>query len=337
MLVLNSSIVNQTTIKGIKTLYKMKIKQFEDAVLKGLSLNKKKLPSWLIFDSMGSEIFNQITQLENYHPSKCETEIFDTYKSKLSKIFSSTPSHLVELGSGDGKKTTVLIKQLLKDGVEVRYTPIDISEGAINNLTNTLNKKFSASSLKVTGWIGDYFEGLASISNNDKKRKMVLFLGVTLNNMDILDAKSFLNNLHRSLRQDDLLLIGFDLMKNPKLLNQSYNDQLFEEFNLHLLDRINECLGGNFDKNLFVQQSHYNPDSKTVECFLYSTCDQSVHIKALNKTFKFIEWEAIQTEQSLKYSIKDIEKLAFESGFQIKENFYDSKKYFVDSLWQVMK
>jgi dimethylhistidine N-methyltransferase len=315
----------------------MKIKQFEEAVLKGLSLDKKKLPSWLIFDSKGSKIFDQITYLENYHPSKCEMEIFNTYKSKLSKIFSNTPSHLVELGSGDGKKTAVLIKQLLEDGVKVQYTPIDISEGAINNLTATLNKKFSNLSLNITGWVGDYFDGLASITNNEKARKMVLFLGVTLNNMDIPDAKSFLNNLHQSLRQGDLLLIGFDLMKNPKLLNQSYNDKLFEEFNLHLLDRINECLGGNFNKELFVQQSHYNPDSKTVECFLYSTCDQTVHIKALNKTFKFVEWEAIQTEQSLKYSIKDIESLASECGFKIKESFYDSKKYFVDSLWQVIK
>ena len=328
---------NQVIFKNITTFSKMKIKQFEDAVLKGLSLKKKKLPSWLIFDSRGSEIFNQITHLDNYHPSRCEMEIFNTYKSKLSKIFSINPSHLIELGSGDGKKTTILIKQLLGDGVKVRYTPIDISEGAINNLTNTLNKNFGTYSLKVTGWVGDYFEGLASISNNDKARKMVLFLGVTLNNMDLPDAKSFLNKLHQSLRQDDLLLIGFDIMKNPKLLNKSYNDKLFEELNLHLLDRINECLGGNFDKELFVQQSHYNPDSKAVECFLYSTCNQSVYIKALNKTFKFVEWEAMQTEQSLKYSIQDIEKLAFESGFEIKENFYDSKKYFVDSLWQVIK
>ena len=90
-------------------------------------------------------------------------------------------------------------------------------------------------------------------------------------------------------------------------------------------------------KKFFVQQSHYNPDSKAVECFLYSTCNQTVYIKALNKTFEFVEWEAMQTEQSLKYSIQEIEELAFESGFKIKENFYDSRQYFVDSLWQVIK
>lgn len=311
--------------------------QFADAVLKGLSLKKKKLPSWLIFDSRGSEIFNQITKLENYHPAGCELEIFNTHKSTLSKLFSNTPSQLIELGSGDGEKTMVLIRQLLDDGMEFQYTPIDISEGAIKNLTQTLNQKFKSSSLNVTGMVADYFEGLASITDNNQTRKMVLFLGVTLNNMDIPDAKSFLKRLHQSLQDKDYLLIGFDLMKNPKLLHRSYNDELFEKFNLHLLDRINECLGANFDKNLFVQQGHYNPHSRAVESFLYSTCKQTIHIKALNADFEFAEWEPLQTEQSFKYSIQDIENLARESGFKIVENFYDSKKYFVDSLWQATK
>ncbi len=315
----------------------MENNQFADAVLKGLSLKNKKLPSWLIFDSKGSEIFNQITKLENYHPARCELEIFNTHKSTLSKIFSTTPTQLIELGSGDGEKTMVLIRQLLEDGVELQYTPLDISEGAIDNLVKTLNQNFKSSSLNVTGLVADYFEGLASISKNNKAKKMVLFLGVTLNNMDIPDAKSFLIKLHQSLQNEDYLLVGFDLMKNPKLLHQSYNDEWFEKFNLHLLDRINETLGANFNKELFVQQGHYNPQSRAVESFLYSTCQQTIHIKALNKDFEFNEWEAMQTEQSLKYSIQDIEKLACESGFKIAENFYDSKKYFVDSLWQVTK
>ena len=110
------------------------------------------------------------------------------------KIFSSIPSHLVELGSGDGNKTAVLIKQLLEDGVKVRYTPIDISEGAINNLTNTLKKKFSSLSLNITGWVGDYFDGLASITNNEKARKMVLFLGVTLYSRWV----QFISNCHNN-------------------------------------------------------------------------------------------------------------------------------------------
>ena len=308
-------------------------KLFADAVLKGLSLKKKKLPSWLIFDTRGSEIFKQITELKNYHPSRCELEILNTHKATLSKIFSSSSSHLVELGSGDGDKTMILIEQLLSDGIELQYTPIDISKGAINNLINTLNKKFPSPKLNATGLVADYFEGLATISN-ENVRKVVLFLGVTLNNMDIPDAKTFLKKLRGTLQKDDYLLIGFDLMKNPKLLHQSYNDELFEKFNLHLLDRINDTLGANFDKKLFVQQGHYNPHTHAVESFLYSTCKQTIHIEALGRSFDFAEWETMQTEQSYKYSIEDIKSLALESGFNISDNFYDCKNYFVDSLWQ---
>jgi len=305
------------------------VKLFADAVLKGLSLKKKKIPSWLIFDTRGSEIFQQITELENYHPSRCELEIFNTHKATLSKIFSDSSSHLVELGSGDGDKTMILIEQLLTDGIEIQYTPIDISKGAINNLISTLNKKFPTPKLKATGLVADYFEGLATI---EKAKKMVLFLGVTLNNMDIPDAKAFLKKLRATLQNGDYLLIGFDLM-----IHQSYNDELFEKFNLHLLDRINDTLGANFDKNLFVQQGHYNPHTHAVESFLYSTCKQTIHIEALDRSFDFAAWETMQTEQSYKYSIEDIKALALESGFKISENFYDSKKYFVDSLWQAGK
>ena len=315
---------------------KPKTKLFADAVLKGLSLKKKKLPSWLIYDTKGSEIFKQITELENYHPSRCELEILNTHKTTLSKIFFNSPIHLVELGSGDGDKTMILIEQFLADGVELQYTPIDISKGAISNLISMLNKKFPNSKLNTTGLVADYFEGLATISNK-KTRKMVLFLGVTLNNMDIPDAKSFLKKLRGTLHNEDYLLIGFDLMKNPKLLHQSYNDALFEKFNLHLLDRINDMLGANFDKKLFVQQGHYNPHTQAVESYLYSTCKQTIHIEALDKSFDFAEWETLQTEQSYKYSIEDIRSLALESGFKISKNFFDCNNYFVDSLWQASK
>ena len=311
-------------------------KLFADAVLKGLSLKKKKIPSWLIYDTKGSEIFKQITELENYHPSRCELEIINTHKTTLSKIFSDSASHLVELGSGDGDKTMILIEQLLTDEIEFQYTPIDISKGAINNLINTLNKKFLNAKLNTNGLVADYFEGLATFSN-EKAKKMVLFLGVTLNNMDIPDAKFFLQKLRDTLKNNDYLLIGFDLMKNPKLLHQSYNDELFEKFNLHLLDRINDNLGANFDKKLFLQQGHYNPHTHAVESFLYSTCKQTIYIDALDRSFDFAAWETMQTEQSYKYSIECIKSLALESGFKISENFYDSKNYFVDSLWQAVK
>ena len=148
----------------------MSSNKFADEVLKGLSLKNKKLPSWLIYDSIGSEIFNKITKLENYHPSRCELDIFNIHKTTLSKFFSSTPTQLIELGSGDGEKTMVLIKKLIEDGIGIQYTPIDISQGAIDRLVKTLNQKFTTPLLNVTGLVADYFEGLASIKNNNSRK-----------------------------------------------------------------------------------------------------------------------------------------------------------------------
>ena len=110
---------------------------------------------------------------------------------------------------------------------------------------------------------------------------------------------------------------------------------LFEKFNLHLLDRINAELGANFNKEYFVQQGHYNPETRAVESYLYSTRDQTVHIKALNKDYNFKAWEAMQTEQSFKSTLEEIENLAAQNGFEVVEHLFDSRKYFVDSVWRV--
>ena len=104
---------------------------------------------------------------------------------------------------------------------------------------------------------------------------------------------------------------------------------------MHLLDRINQVLGADFNKKYFVQEGQYNPITRAVESYLYSTRNQTVHIKALNKDYHFKTWEALQTEQSFKYTLEEIENLAFENGFKVVEHLFDSQKYFVDSIWKV--
>ena len=110
---------------------------------------------------------------------------------------------------------------------------------------------------------------------------------------------------------------------------------LFEKFNLHLLDRINQVLGGTFKKEFFVHHGHYNPIIQALESYLYSTRKQTVHIQNLNKNFKFNAWEGIKTEQSYKYSIEEIGLLAERNGFQIIKKLYDSREYFVDAILEV--
>lgn len=309
--------------------------QLASTVDEGLTLKKKCLPSWLIFDNTGSEIFKKITELAEYLPAACEFEIIRNHKDDIAKLINIDTFNLIELGSGDGCKTRILIEHFLNKKLNFHYFPIDISNGAVTNLVRSLENDHPDTSLKVTGLAGDYFEGLKAITQDDSKQNLVLFLGVTLNNMNSESAKSFLTSLRESLGPKDYLLTGFDLMKNPKLLYSAYNNVLFEEFNLHLLDRLNQELGANFNKKYFVQQGQYNPITRAVESYLYSTRDQTVHIKALNKDFHYRAWEAMQTEQSFKFTLDEMESLAAENGFEVVEHLFDSRKYFVDSVWRV--
>lgn len=313
--------------------------QFAQAVLEGLTRVPKRLPSWLIFDDLGSEIFTEITQLAGYHPAQCEFEIFQTHKQAVTDILKNTEFRVIELGAGDGKKTQILLEHFLQSQLKFEYVPIDISDGAIKNLVDSLEAKFLQSTMSVTGLAADYFDGLCAVNQDSTLRNIVLFLGSTIGNMELPAAALFVRRLWDSLNDGDYVMTGFDLMKHPKTLYAAYNDStgVFERFNLHLLDVLNRKLGANFVKEHFVQQGQYNLRSHAVESFVYSTREQVVNIKALGKEFSFGAWEPMQTEHSYKYTQSEIESLAGDNGYRIVRHLFDSNAYFVDSIWEVKK
>ncbi len=313
--------------------------QFAQAVLEGLTRVPKRLPSWLIFDDLGSEIFTEITQLAGYQPAQCEFEIFQSHKQAVSDMLSKTAFRVIELGAGDGRKTHILLEHFIQSQLTFEYVPIDISEGAIKNLVAFLESRFSQSTMSVTGLAADYFDGLRTIKQDSHLRNMVLFLGSTIGNMELPAAEQFVRKLWESLNNGDYVMIGFDLMKHPKTLYAAYNDStgVFERFNLHLLDVLNQKLGANFAKEYFVQQGQYNPRSHAVESFVYSTRKQLVHIEALGKEISFGAWEPMQTEHSYKYIQSEIESLAVNSWYRIVKHLFDTHAHFVDSVWEVKK
>ena len=313
--------------------------QFAQAVLEGLSKEPKRLPSWLIFDDRGSEIFTEITQLGEYHPARCEFEIFQTHKQVITDMLAKQAFRVIELGAGDGGKTQILLEHFIQNQLAFDYVPIDISEGAIKNLVAVLESRFSQSTMSVTGLAADYFDGLREIRAHSNLRNIVLFLGSTIGNMELLAAEQFVRKLRESLNEGDYVMIGFDLMKHPKTLYSAYNDAsgAFERFNLHLLDVLNRKLGANFAKDYYVQEGHYNPRTHAVESYIYSTREQVVVIEALGKEFFFGAWEPMQTEHSYKYTPSEIELLAEKSGYRIVTHLFDPHHYFVDSNWEVRK
>ncbi len=305
-------------------------------VLEGLSKTPKSLPSWILFDDHGGELFNKITTLENYPPSVCEFEIIKNNRQVIADLPFENGLQVIELGAGDGEKAGILLEHLLQTGQSAHYVPIDITEGAIRALIKGLESKFEGSALTASGLIGDFFQGLDSIVGKSKQRNLVLFLGATLGNMDYTSMQNFLSRLRGKLHLGDYVVIGFDLMKHPKLLYNAYNDShgYFEEFNLYMLDRINTALGANFKKENFVQQAQYNKDTHSIESYLFSICDQSVFISALEKEFHFKAWETLQTERSYKYAESEIDSLAEHSGFETIESLYDSKQEYVMPIWR---
>ena len=313
--------------------------EFALEVLEGLSKTPKELPSRLFYNGRGSELFESITDLQEYYPTACEFEIFRKYKEKIAGYLSPEPFNLIELGSGDGRKTVVLLEHFLKTGLKFRYIPIDISEGAMRSLKVSLEKQLNHQNLVVEGLVAEYFEGIKWLVENDTQRNLVLFLGSNIGNFSHAEAEKFLRHLWYSLNPDDWLLLGCDLKKDPKLLYPAYNDSqgVTSEFNLNLLDRVNEELDADFDRSHFLHQGLYNVSLGAMESYLISTRDQTVNIRALGKAFHFRAWEGIHTEFSYKYTPSEIRGLAKDTGYEVIGDFSDSKNYYIDSFWKAKK
>lgn len=314
-------------------------RMFAVDVLDGFSRKPRRIPPVYLYDGKGNELFEKITDLEEYYIARCEREILVDNRGRIAALIPPEPFNLIELGAGDGRKTVLLIEYFMRKGLEFQYIPLDVSAEAISSLTTSLREKFPVASLKVNGIIAEYFDGLKWLANLKGTRNLVLFLGSNIGNFDYHAMRRFLRRLWDCLKPRDQVLVGFDLKKDIAVLNRAYNDAagVTREFNLNLLDRINKELGGNFDRNKFAFHSGYNVVTGAVDSFLVSMEEQEVLLGDLEKTFRFDPWEGIHTESSYKFLQSEIRCLAEETGFRVEQEFLDKRGYFADSLWSVEK
>ena len=310
---------------------------FSSDVLIGLSQMPKQLSSKYFYDDRGSQLFREIMELSEYYLTSCELNIFLEHKKEIARDMAGEPFNLVEFGAGDGRKTNILLNHFRENDFEFQYIPIDISESAMKTLVKFMNKEFPE--LKTEGFVAEYFEGLNWLNNAVFRRNLVLFLGSNIGNFDKAHSRAFLHNLWNILNNGDIVVIGFDLKKDIDLMLKAYNDSkgATAKFNLNLLRRINSELGGNFDLGKFRFYAGYDVFSGAIESYLVSLERQEVFIEKIGQSFNFESWEPIHTEYSYKYLESDIEELAERTGFLIKKQLYDSRKYFVDSVWTVNK
>jgi L-histidine N-alpha-methyltransferase len=309
--------------------------QFLKDVTAGLKLKNKKLNSKYFYDEKGDLLFQQIMNSEEYYLTNCEYEIFEHKSAEMADSFINNLQSfdLIELGAGDATKTAFLLKALIAKQADFTYMPIDISSTMVNFLEKELPEKIPG--LIVHGLNGEYFPMLQRANEISKRKKVVLFLGSNIGNLTPAEAYEFLKDLCGTLKTGDVLLIGFDLKKNPHVVQAAYNDRtgFTRAFNLNLLERINTELGGDFPLSNFEHYNSYDPVTGACKSFLVSLAAQDVTIHDM--VFHFEEHEIIDMEISQKYAVEEIDDLAAQTNFETIETFFDSKKWFLDTLWRV--
>jgi len=310
------------------------IEKFKKDVDAGLSASRKFLPSEYFYDATGDALFRQIMALPEYYLTRAELEIFtDKTRDLIEGIDVCHDRHfeLVELGPGDGSKTIKLLEALHHQGYDFVYRPIDISQNALDHLANRLNAELPA--LKVISEQGHYFEVLASLNNADHK-KVVLFLGSNIGNMEDSLASDFIYQLGANLKPDDILLLGVDQKKSRDIVLPAYDDAkgITAQFNLNLLARINRDLGADFNLGNFKHQPEYCEIEGMAKSYLTSLVDQTVHIKSLNKSYAFARNEKIHTEISRKYDDDSIRHIIDGTDFTLDSKITDSNNYLADYI-----
>ncbi len=303
-------------------------------VLTGLRSDPKYLFSKYIYDKEGDFLFEQIMNSPEYYPSRCEMEIFKEQTSFIANalVHGKEKIYVIELGPGDIAKSIHLIRELCLCDVLGTYIPIDISRHIIELLKATFIQEFP--SLKFQGFTGEYFEKLPEAIKASDNKRVILFLGGNATNFPPEVTTGMFNRLNAMMQRGDVLMTGFDLKKDPRIILAAYNDRegWTARFNLNLLKRINRELGGNFVLENFSHYPNYDPQTGACKSYLVSEKLQEVNISGSNIVFR--KGEPVFIEISQKYDEETISKIAREVGFVQKSIFKDRNKYFADVIWQ---
>jgi dimethylhistidine N-methyltransferase len=300
-------------------------------VRRGLASKPKRFLPKYFYDQLGSQLFEAICLLPEYYLTRAENEILERYADEIvSSVEGETT--LVEMGSGSASKTRLIIEALLRKQPELLFVPVDISASALDSSSRILLQSYPQ--LRIEAYAADYFAGLAELGKKARGRTLALFLGSNISNFDPPEALKFLRALRETLHDGDALLLGADLKKEREVLEAAYNDALgvTAAFNLNVLARINRELGGNFDLRAFQHRAFYNAAVGRVEIYIESTREQTVSISQLEMEVQFAAGEQIHTENSYKYDLSDIAKLAGETGFTRARTWLDEGQQFSSNL-----
>ncbi|MBD23002.1 MAG: L-histidine N(alpha)-methyltransferase [Alphaproteobacteria bacterium] len=286
------------------------------------SSSQKKINSKHLYDEIGSKLFEKITNLDDYYPTRSELEILE--KKNVFKKNLPESASVIEFGSGSYKKVKKLLEALNNPK---EYIPIDISYEFLKTNAKAFAKKFPKINVKAVCADFNQIQSLKKIVQH-KSKNLGFFPGSTIGNFVPDEAQKLLKKFAKILGKDNYLVIGVDIRKDKKLMEKAYNDSqgVTAEFNKNILKGINKKTGAKFKTEYFEHFAYFNDDEKRIEMHLISKKNQIVNIS--NKKIRFDKGETIHTENSYKYSIEEFKKLSISSGYKVIDFVTDKNKYF---------
>ncbi|MGW1887855.1 L-histidine N(alpha)-methyltransferase [Streptomyces sp. NPDC001970] len=285
----------------------------------GLSSAPRTLPPKWFYDKRGSELFEQITRLPEYYPTRVEQEILTRRAPEIAAL--TRAATLIELGSGSSRKTRLLLDALTATGTLRRYAPLDVSASALEEAGRAIRRDYPG--LTVSATVADFETGLAL--SDEPGPRLLAFLGSTIGNFDAEQRGTFYRTLAHALSSDDVLLLGADLVKDPEILVRAYDDAagVTADFNKNVLHVLNRELGADFDPDLFDHIALWNPEFERIEMRLRSRTAQTVKIPDLDLTLDLAAGEDLRTELSCKFRRDALTAELKEGGFTVRHWWTD--------------
>src|SRR3954452_24767224 len=296
-------------------------------VLDGLLSTPKTLPPKWFYDARGSELFDRITELDEYYLTRRETALLRDVGADLVEGF----GELVELGSGVSTKTPLLLDPMAEAGLLRRYVAVDVSPDAMQAAARRLVARYPG--VEVVAEVRDFTRDLEDLPPRGARR-LVAFIGSTLGNMQPVEVRAFLERVKPLLGPDDALLVGHDLVKDPAIIEAAYDDAagVTAAFNRNMLAVVNRELGADFDPSLFDHEARYNRFLDRVELRLRSRVAQVVRIRGLGMEVPFLAGESILTEISRKFTRPVMERAYAEAGLRLRGWHEDADGWYAVSL-----
>lgn len=305
---------------------------FAGDVLAGLSKRPRAIPAKYFYDEDGSRLFDEITRLEAYYPTRTERQILLDRGDEMVDAIGKHAA-LVEYGSGSSDKTQILLDALHARRTLAAYVPIDISEVFLHETAERLRQSYDG--LPILPVAADYTQPYALPPlPPETSRIAVFFPGSTIGNFTKPEARDFLRHVRRVVGEDGALLVGVDQWKDPEILRTAYDDPegVTAAFNLGLLRRINRELGGDADLSAWSHEIRIDPDEQRVEMHLRSDHDQTLSV--CGQTFDFEAGETIHTEDSHKYGPDGLAALARDAGLARRQRWTDANEWFAVELYE---